>query len=438
VQPEQPTSLRTFLILWIGQMTSILGSEMTNFAITIWAWQIAGQATPLSLIFFFTYTPKLIAASFAGLLVDRWNRKQLMMGGDTAAGISTIAILLLLLTGRLEIWHFYITAAINGLFGYIQSLAFSASMSAIVPPRHYTRATAMSSYVTYFGSYIMAPALAGVFYYAIGLSGILAIDLVTFVIAVGTTYIVHIPQPRQSEVGHQSTQSIWQALTFGFRYLWKRPSLLAILIFWLSFHLFDGATLAIFPAMVLARSNNDAAVLASVQFAIGIGGLVGATGLSVWGGPKRRIHGLLFGTALMSLGKIIFGLGRVAWHWMTAGFLAAFVSPAIDSSNQAIWLSKVEPDVQGRVFASRYLIAQVTTPLGLAIAGPLADYFFEPAMLPGGSIAGIFGGLFGTGDGAGMALQYSLFSCCSMLIGFGGYAFPVLRDVESLVPDHHS
>jgi MFS family permease len=341
LQPEQPTSLRTFLILWIGQMTSILGSEMTNFAITIWAWQIAGQATPLSLIFFFTYTPKLVAASFAGLLVDRWNRKQLMMGGDTAAGISTIAILLLLLTGRLEIWHFYITAAINGLFGYIQSLAFSASMSAIVPPRHYTRATAMSSYVTYFGSYIMAPA-------------------------------------------------------------------------------------------------NDAAVLASVQFAIGIGGLVGATGLSVWGGPKRRIHGLLFGTALMSLGKIIFGLGRVAWHWMTAGFLAAFVSPAIDSSNQAIWLSKVEPDVQGRVFASRYLIAQVTTPLGLAIAGPLADYFFEPAMMPGGSMAGIFGGLFGTGNGAGMALQYSLFSCCSMLIGFGGYAFPVLRDVESLVPDHHA
>lgn len=416
-------------------MASILGSEMTNFAITIWAWEQTGQATPLSLLFFFTYTPRIIAASFAGLIVDRGNRKQLMIAGDTVAGLSTIAILLLFLSNHLQIWHLYVTTAMNGLFGYLQNLAYSASMTMIVPKQHYTRATAMSSYVTYSGSYIIAPALAGVLYYTIGLTGVLAIDLMTFVMAISTILCVSIPQPtrKSTSIAHQT---LWQQFTFGFRYLLKRPSLLAILIFWLSFNLVDTVSLALGPAMILARSSNDATVLATVRSAIGVGGIVGAIALSVWGGSQRRIHGLLLGTALTSLSKMIIGLGRVPLSWMIAGFGAGVFAPAIDSSNQAIWLSKVEPDVQGRVFASRYLIAQITSPLGLAIAGPLADYVFEPAMSSNGRLSSIFGGVFGIGAGAGMALQYTIFCFCGALIGLGGYAFPSLRDVETIVPDH--
>jgi len=117
--------MRTFLIIWIGQLASLLGSEMTNFALTIWAWEVSEQATPLSLILFFTQTPRIIAALFAGVLVDRVNRKKLMMLGDFVAGMSTIAILLLFLTNNLQIWHLYLSAAVNGLFGYLPSLAYS-------------------------------------------------------------------------------------------------------------------------------------------------------------------------------------------------------------------------------------------------------------------------------------------------------------------------
>jgi len=434
-QENQLTSMRNFLIIWVGQIVSVLGSEMTNFAITIWAWELTGLATPLSLIFFFTYTPKVIAASFAGLLVDRWHRQRLMMLGDAAAGFSTIAILLLFLTNQLQIWHIYVTVAINGLFGYVQLLAFSASMSMLVPKQHYARATAMGEYITYSSSYIIAPALAGALYYQIGLAGILAIDVITCAIAVTSISIGTIAQPLASQFSSLS-HNLFEDLTFGFRYLFQRPSLLAILIFWLCFHLFDYAGLAIFRPMILARSGSNAGVLASVQFALGTGGFIGAVLLTIWGGHKRRIHGLLLGTALMCLGKVMLGLGQLPWSWMAAGFLAGFFSPAIDSSNQTIWLSKVEPDVQGRVFASRFLIAQITTPLGLAVGGPLADYLFEPAMRTGGSLVGSLGAVFGSGFGAGMALQFTLFSFCSFLIGLGGYAFPVLRDVEDMVPDH--
>lgn len=435
-QENQPTSMRTFSIVWGGQIVSILGSEMTNFATTIWAWQLTGQATPLALIVFFTHTPRVIAASFAGVLVDRWNRKQLMMIGDLAAGISTIAILLLLVTNHLEIWHLYICGAINGWFGYFQELAYSASMSAIVPQQHYVRATAIASYISYSGSAIFAPALAGTLYYIIGLHGILAIDIASFAIALATISFVHIPQPTAGDRDNISSGNIWQELTFGFRYIIKRPSLLAILVFLLSCNLVANAGSAIAAPMILAKSGNDAAAFASVQFAIGVGGLVGAVGLSIWGGPSRRIHGLLLGGALGYISSMMLGLGRIASIWMVAGFFEAFFSPFFGSCNQAIWLSKVEPQVQGRVFACRYLIAQITSPLGLAIAGPLADRIFEPAMMSGGSLAGILGGMFGTGAGAGMALQYTLLAGCGALICLGAYTFRLLRDVEDLVPDH--
>jgi MFS family permease len=431
---NQPTNLNKFLIIWIGQLASVLGSEMTNFAITLWAWELTNQATPLSLIIFFTHIPKVIAASFAGLFVDRWNRKYLMMLGDTAAGFSTVAILLLLLTNHLQIWHFYVTGAINGFFGYVQSLAYSASMSAIVPKQHYTRATAMSSYITYSGSSIIAPALAGALYYTIGFQGILTIDIITFAIAISTLWFIAIPQPQKSQESPHS-QNIKQELTFGFSYILKRPSLLTILIFLLSSNLFDTANGAIHSPMILARSGDNAGVLASVQAAIGIGGVVGAVVLSIWGISQHRIHGLLLGTALSFSGMMVLGLGNLPSIWMIAGFFMAFFSPFIGSSNQAIWLSKVEPNVQGRVFATRYLIAQITAPLGLAIAGLLADYVFEPAMVPGGFLAGSLGSIFGTASGSGMALQYTLFSFCGLLIGLGGYAFPALRDVETIVPD---
>lgn len=438
-----PTSLRTFLTIWLGQSASVLGTEMTNFALTLWAWELTRQATPLAMILFFSRIARVMAAAFAGPYVDGrspflgryWTRKQLMMLGDAIAGFSTLLILSLLLTQQLVIWHLYISAFLNGLFGYIQELAYSASMSMIVPKQHYARATAMESYITYSGSEILAPVLAGALYPFIGLQGILWIDLATFLIAVSTVAWTHIPQPPQDTV-EQSSQPLWRELTFGFRYIWKRRSLFAILVFLLSANLMATTAWAVHSPMILARSGNDATVLASVQSAVGIGGVVGAAVLSVWGGPKRRIHGLLLGGALGELSGMVLGLARSQPIWMLAGFASAFFAPFFGSSNQAIWLSKVEPQVQGRVFATRYLIAQITAPLGFAIAGPLADHWFGPAMQLGSVGAQWLAGWFGTGAGAGMAVQYTLFSGLGVLVALSGYLFPALRHVETLVPDH--
>lgn len=427
---ERRTNLNTFFIVWSGQLVSILGSEMTSFAMTIWAWELTQKATPLSLIFFFSRSPRVVASTFAGLVVDCYNRKHLMMLGDTVTGMTTIAILALLVTENLAIWHFYVAIAIAAFFSYFQGLSYSSSMSAIVPKQHYARATAMGS-LKVFSASILAPGLAGILYYRVGFEGILIIDLITLVVAVGSLAIVRIPQQFHSE----NRENIWRQLTFGYRYLLEYPGLLAILFFLLGSNLFNSASMALVATAILARSDNNAAVLASVKSTMGIGGLVGAAVISIWGGFRRRVNGLILGIGLRNLCQMLLGLGREPFTWSVAAFGAAFVAPLWGSSNQAIWLAKVKPEIQGRVFATRYFIAQITTPLGAAIAGPLADRYFEPAMMQDGALAGIFGNIFGTGEGAGIALAYTLFSGCGLFFALISYAVPLLRNVEDTVPD---
>jgi len=427
--------MRTFLQIWVGQLISILGSEMTTFAVTLWVWDQTGKATPLALVWFFSRISRVIAASFAGLIVDRANRKHLMILGDTMAGLSTLLLLLLLWSNQLAIWHLYMTASINGFFGYLQSLAYSASQSMLLPKLHYARATAMNHFA-YSGNEMIAPAMAGLLYPVAGLSGILLIDCFTFLIAVGLLSLVQIPQPNRDAENSHTIQTLEQKLSFGFRYIFSRSSLIAILIFLLSTNLVFYISGGIYSPMILARSDSSPIVLASVQTAAGFGGIAGAAVLSIWGGPIPRIHGVLGSAILVGSSGMFLGLGQTQSMWMLGSFLSAFFLPLRGSSNQAIWLSKVDPSVQGRVFASRYLIAQIVSPLGLLLAGIFADYIFTPLMTTEGSFTQILANLFGSEAGSGMALQYTLFSCLGILIGIGGYAFPKLRNAETILPDY--
>lgn len=419
--------MRTFLIIWLGQLASLLGSEMTNFAITIWAWEVTGQATPLSLLLAVTQIPRLLISPFAGIWVDRYNRKVLMLLGDTVAGFSTIALLSLFLTDHLQIWHLYVSGAFNALFGYIQGLAYSASVSLLVSRQHYTRASALES-LQMSGSYVIAPALAGGLYTITGLKGILAIDLATFGIAIVSLSAVSIPH--STELPLASSETVFQKLTFGIRYLWHRPSLMTFLSFLMISNFIDSACFSILPAMVLARSGNNAAIWGMLLAWFGIGGLLGGVTLSLWGGSKGRIHGVLIANAIWKGGLIVLALAQRTWVKIGTAFGSGFCSSFPSSCSQAIWRSQVEPALQGRVFATRFLLTQLATPFGAVIAGPLADYVFEPAMQPEGKFTPIFGDIFGVGLGAGMAVQLSIFALLGMVVALAGYGVKQLVNVE--------
>jgi len=427
-------SLQSFIVIWSGQLVSLLGSEMTTFAITLWAWEKTGRATSLSLILLFAFTPRVIVALFSGIIVDTWNRKQLMMLADSIAGLSTIALLLLLITGHLAIWHLYITSAVNGLFGYLQSLAHSASMVMLVPKQSYAKASSLDS-LKEASAYVLAPAIAGVIYPLTGLIGILGVDLATFIVALTTLWIIPVPQPA---AGPKPNKMRWHQIFFGFSYIFKRPGLLAILLFLLVSNLFGSASYPLISPLILARTGGSAETLAVVQSALGVGAVIGAALLSVFGSPNPRIHGVLLGMALPQLGLLAIAMGRGAAVWIGAALATAIFVPLVGSCNQTIWLSKVDPKVQGQVFASRFLIAQLASPIGYALTGPLADWVFEPAMQSEGLLARQFGPWVGTGPGAGIALQLIVLASCSLVIGIGAYRVRLLRNVEEIVPDYEA
>jgi len=422
-----------FFVITLGQAVSRLGTGMTSFATVIWAWELTGQATALALVSFFSFLPWLFASPFAGVLVDRLDRKLVMALSDLASGSTTIAILVLYLGGNLQVWHLYAAAAISGAFGAFQFPAYSAAISSMLSKEQYARASGMLSLSRTVPN-IAAPILAGALLAVIGFAGILVIDITTFSLAVASLAFILVPGVR---AGERVESGFWSDTLYGFRYIFARPGLLGLQ---LTFSLLNLAAVLGFTVqspMILARSGNDEVVLAATRSAGAVGGVVGGLLLSLWGGPRRKIHGVLGGLILASLlGQVLLGVGREVVAWSVATFSVGMLAIVINGSNQAIWQAKVEPAVQGRVFATRSVISRLTTPLSMLLAGPLADRVFEPAMMPGGSLAGMFGAVVGTGAGAGMALILFLAGCLGVAGGALGYAVRLVREVEVLVPDH--
>ncbi len=428
-----------FLLIWAGQFLSYIGTGMTRFATIVWAYEITGQATALAMVGFFSFVPLIIMTPIAGALVDRWNRKLVTALADVGAGASTIVLLLLYLAGSLQVWHLMLAGALAGIFEAFQFPAFSASMSLMLKKEDYGRANGLLA-LAESASGIIAPLLAGVLLPFIGLAGVMTVDIVTFSLAVLAVVLVYIPQPPRSAAGHEAGGSLLREAAYGFLHIWRRASLLGLQLLFFFSNFFASLAMILLPAYILARTGNNSSQLGTVQAAFGVGGVAGGLLMSTWGGPKRRVHGVLLGfigSAL--LGQILLGMGTSLPMWLAGGFFAMLFIPILNGSNQAIWQAKVAPDVQGRVFSARRLIAQVSAPLAMVLGGLLADNVFEPMMRdPAGGLAVAAARLVGSGPGAGMGLLFVITGVLGGLVGVAGYLVPVIRNAEDLLPDHEA
>ncbi|MAS35179.1 MAG: MFS transporter [Anaerolineaceae bacterium] len=428
--------LRTFSIIWFGQFASLIGTAMTRFALMIWAYEQTGEATTLALLGFFAFIFQIVLGPIAGVLVDRLDRRLMMLLADLGSGLMTLAMLLLYAAGDLQIWHLYVAEALTGAFESFQIPAYSAATTMLVPKKHYTRASGMRS-LALDSSRVIAPFAAGTLLLVVDIDGIMLIDVITFLIAMFTLLIVRIPRPpvsTDSLIAH----GWWQQLRSGFVYIMQRPGLRGLMYIFVGIHFFAAlAYFSILPAMILARTGNDQIALATVQSALGIGGVVGGLLLSVWGGPRRLIHAICAGTALSYLlGDFLFAVGQSVEMWVIAALGAAVFIPFISGANRAIWQAKTPPDLQGRVFSAQAMLQSTAMALGYLVAGPLADRVLEPAMQPGGALVPLLGGLVGTGPGAGMAVIFIITATFGALISLSGYLSPALRNVETELPDH--
>ncbi len=425
-----------FTIVWVGQLVSVLASNMSGFALTIWAFQKTGSATVLGLVQLSFVLPFLLISPIAGAMVDRYNRKLMMMVSDLGAVLATTSLLILNAADLLQIWHMCAASVVYGLSASFQWPAYMAAISVMVPKEQYGRANGMMSLIDS-GPAVFSPILAGLLLPIISLTGILAIDVITFFLAIGALLIVHVPQPEKTEEGQAGKGSLLSEAAYGFKYIFARRSLISLLAVILCLNLVQGFSGALFAPMILLRTANNSASLGAVESAFAIGGVLGGLIVSAWGGFKKRIRGMLLGWAMYAVfGLILFGLGRSLYVWIPIAVMASISFPLTQSASNSIWQSKVAPDIQGRVFSARRLIAWLVDPIMPVIAGLTADYITEPAMQVQSGLSRSFGWLVGTGPGSGMSLQFIISGVAYLGIILLAWFLPAVRNVETLLPDH--
>ncbi|MEM6614864.1 MAG: MFS transporter, partial [Cyanobacteria bacterium P01_C01_bin.72] len=386
---------------------------------------------------FFYQLPRIITAIFAGIVVDRFSRKYLMILSEAAIVVSTLMLLLLHLTGQLAIWHLYLAASINGGFEKFGQLAYRASISLLVESQNYTRANSMNAAIGHSSS-IVAPALAGILYPVIGLGGIFSIKLVLITIALAILALLKIPQPALEQKKYQEKKvslvnrltSLWSEVTFGIRYLWQSPKLKALLIittlFWLPYTLMDTT----YQPMVLARTDSSSQALGAVSTMSGFAGITGAIILTVWGGFRNNARGMLIGFTGASLAEIVFGFGRGLSVWLPSQFFASLNYSLIESSETALWMKATPAKVQGRVFAAHFLVYDLLSMPVILLAGVLSDKVFEPAMTSPSLLQYVLAPIFGTTSGAGIAVVYILGTIAMLLAGILGFKMSQLYRIE--------
>ncbi|MEM8827930.1 MAG: MFS transporter [Cyanobacteria bacterium P01_G01_bin.19] len=422
----------SFIAIWFGQVVSLIGSGLTGFALGVWVYQTTGSATQFSLIYLFTELPAILVAPVAGAIADRWDKRWVMILSDVGSAVGTAAIAFLFWLGKLEIWHIYLAMALSSTCKGFQVPTYNAIPTLLVGKENFSRANGMIELGKAAG-HLFSPILAGILVEIIQLQGIIAIDFATFGFALLTLLIVRLPDQQKSSDKEKSQTSFWTDINYGWQYILARSGLLMMLIFFVVTNFTIGLVQVLITPMVLSFTN--AQVLGRILSLAAVGWLVGGVLMSVWGGFPRRVNGVFAFELVLGAAIFVAGLRPNPVLITAAAFMFFLSVPIITGSSNAIWQVKVAPEVQGRVFAMRGAIAWSSFPLAYIVAGPLAEYIFQPLLVSEGLFADSLGKLIGVGEGRGIGLLFMAIGIFIMLATVVAYQYPPIRLVEDRLPD---
>jgi DHA3 family macrolide efflux protein-like MFS transporter len=424
-----PQGMRAFTTIWFGQLVSLIGSSLTTFALGVWAYDQTGSVTLFAFITFMGMLPGILVSPFAGALVDRWDRRRVMIACDTGAAVTSLLIAGLLWAGQLAMWHIYVIVGINSILKAFQMPAYTAAITLMIPKEQLARASGMMQFGAG-AAQIAAPFLAGILFGLIGLAGIILVDFTTFLVAVSTLLLVRVPSPPPTGAVRKH---LLREAADGLAFITTRPGLLGMLIFFAIVNFGLGMAQVLFAPLVLKFATPvDLGLIAALG---GAGVMAGSLVISAKGLPKPRIHGVLGFGILFGISFILAGLRAWVPLISIASFVCMFCVPYINGANQVIWQLKVPPEMQGRAFATRLMLAWSTAPIAYVLAGPLADGVFEPLLMPGGALAGSLGAIIGTGPGRGVGTLFLLIGILPLVASIGGYLYKPLREIEEQLPD---
>lgn len=421
-------SLKKYIMFWLSQAVSQLGSQMTSFALILWAYSKNNSAMTVSLMSFFNYVPYILVSIVAGAFVDSHKKKNVILVSDTIAAVCSAMVLILSLTNRLQIFHIYAINFVIGFMNAFQEPACAVAVGTMIPKENIAQASGLNAFSNNL-IMVLTPVFSAALFAFGGLKIVLLIDLSSFMIAFFVLlFLIKIPE---DELVKGDKKAVLAGCTEGFDYLKCNRKIFTIIITMAVLNFFSRLTYEnILSPMILARSGNDSFILGIVNAIMGIGGIIGGIFVAVGKFPKNSVKMIYF-SAMISflLGDLMMGIGRGVIIWSFAGLMASLPIPLIHAGQNVILYHTVPAKIQGRIFAVRNAIQFCTIPVGILLGGFLADYVFEPFMMKENNVVLALRTIVGSGAGSGMAV---MFLCTGILGSFFSYLFYRKKEIQKL------
>lgn len=430
LQSLRNSGLGLFGVVALGQTISLLGTNLANFAMGVWAYEESHSVTRFALLSFFSMAPLVVFSPWAGALVDRWDRRWAILLGDTGSALVTLVLALCFWQGWTDFWLVSLICAIRSIFISIQMPAFAALAPQVVPRHQLARANGMVELGTAVAT-LVAPLLAGFLFALVKVQGMILIEFATFLPAVVTLLLLRgLPAHERQPAGGGS---LLREAGDGWHYIRARRGLLYLMALLAVNSFTFGAVQALITPLILSIASSK--VLGSILSAAGLGMVVGGVAMTVWKGSQRRVPVILGFLVLQGAALLLGGIFPRVLPIAIGAFVYVLCQPVLGSSSQTIWQSKVPAHLHGRVYALRRMVGISALSLALLLAGPLADRFFEPAMSEGGFLAGSLGRVLGTGQGRGIGLFFIALGLAILGAVAAGLRTASLLHLERELPD---
>jgi DHA3 family macrolide efflux protein-like MFS transporter len=404
-------SMKPFLTLWSGQAISLFGSQLVQFALIWWLTQETGSATVLAMAALVGLIPQVVLGPFVGVLVDRWNRRVVMLAADGMVALATVVLALLFWSGGVQIWQVFVILFVRALAGAFHWPAMQASVVLMVQERHLTRVQGLNQMMQGALNIVSAP-VGALLLSVLPVQGVLAIDVVTAVIAITILFFINVPQPENHRAQSAKTlrefnREFTQDLKAGLRYVWSWPALMIIMVMAMIINLLLNPAFSLLPLLVTEHFGGDALQLGLLESMFGLGLVVGGILLGIWGGFKRKAATSMCGLIGMGLACLVVGFTPPTMFYLAVAgaFVIGYMNSFVNGPLFAILQTVVAPEMQGRVFTLIGSLSGLMSPIGLIIAGPVADVFGVPSWFVIGGVA-------------------------TMLMGITGFFIPAIMNIE--------
>lgn len=407
---------RKFMLLWSGDFISAIGSGLTSFGLGVYLFQQTGQVSYMALVTLLAFLPSLLFSVPAGVLADRYDRRLLMVIGDSFSAIGLLYILVCLMRGEARVWQICAGVAVSSVFTSLLEPSYKATITDLLTPEQYSKASGLVQ-VAGSAKYLISPILAGFLLTISDIRLLLVLDISTFFVTVTTTLAVRKGLPSKKT---NQASSFVSELKDGFRAVTGKKGVMTLVVMGSVVTLCLGIIQTLASPMILSFAGSD--TLGTLMTVIALGMLASSIvlgGLSIKKGYARMLSLSLFGSGVF---MAVFGLRENIWIIGISGFLLFAMFPFANASLDFLLRTNIDNDLQGRAWGLIGFISQLGYVAAYAVSGVLADYLFTPLLLPGGALAGTVGTVFGVGAGRGIGFLITmagLILCVTAVLLYG-------------------